>query len=318
MSSNADSGDVALFNSLNIESYCDMASSILFIYDAFVTFDQEVAYLWAAKRTGASFLFFANKWISVTSYVMTLVTYASFPSDKSCSMFGIAITAVQILQFVPWGVFSALRAYVLSRSKLLGSLVLALSMSPVGANLVYYGYQLSGENFPPFGCLVTDNTTAAVALRNHTVVIISRVPLIFSDILLIYITWTHLSIRGTLRDVRQSRRLSLSDILFRDGYVLFILNILHLIFSITAVASTSESEGSYITTFTAPITAILVSRFLLELQEANQTVIRVDADDPLHFSRNPYDDSTPSFISSLGAFIQPDFPEPRNDDDSTF
>ncbi len=33
-------------------------------------------------------------------------------------------------------VFSALRAFVLSRSKLLGVLVLALSLVPVGANLV--------------------------------------------------------------------------------------------------------------------------------------------------------------------------------------
>ncbi len=30
---------------------------------------------------------------------------------------------------------------------------------------VHYGYQYSGENFPPFGCLETDNTTAALDLR---------------------------------------------------------------------------------------------------------------------------------------------------------
>ncbi|RDX54079.1 hypothetical protein OH76DRAFT_1398374 [Lentinus brumalis] len=39
-----------------------------------------------------------------------------------------------------------------------------------------------------------------------------------------------------------------------------------------------------------------ISRFLLELQEANQMVVRLDPDDPLHSSRNPYD-STPSFVS---------------------
>ncbi|KAI0697845.1 hypothetical protein C8T65DRAFT_661528 [Cerioporus squamosus] len=74
----------------------------------------------------------------------------------------------------------------------------------------------------------------------------------------------------------------------------------------------NNNSWSYVTVFTPPITTILVSRFLLELQEANQTVIRVDPDDPLHFSRNPYDD-TPSFISSLGAFINPDVPAPRDD-----
>ncbi len=66
-------------------------------------------------------------------------------------------------------------------------------------------------------------------------------------------------------------------------------------------------------TLPGSITAILVSRFLLELQEANQTVVRLDRDDPLHTSRDPYD-STPSFISSLGAFINPDLPAPQDDD----
>ena len=64
------------------------------------------------------------------------------------------------------------------------------------------------------------------------------------------------------------------------------------------------------TFYTRSITAILVSRFLLELQEANQTVVKLDADDPLHFSHNPYDD-TPSFIRSLGAVIGPELQIPR-------
>ncbi len=56
--------------------------------------------------------------------------------------------------------------------------------------------------------------------------------------------------------------------------------------------------------FLCSITAVLISRFLLDLQEANQRVVRLDCDDPLHSSRSPYD--VPSFISSLGAFINPD------------
>ncbi len=61
------------------------------------------------------------------------------------------------------------------------------------------------------------------------------------------------------------------------------------------------------------ITAILISHFLLELQEVNHMVVKLDADDPLHSSRNPWD-STPSFISSLGGFINPSRSEQSNDD----
>ncbi len=47
--------------------------------------------------------------------------------------------------------------------------------------------------------------------------IISRVPLIAADIILIYITWKKLRGLVTLTDVRQSKRLTLADILFRGG-----------------------------------------------------------------------------------------------------
>ena len=56
-----------------------------------------------------------------------------------------------------------------------------------------------------------------------------------------------------------------------------------------------------------------MSHLLLDLQDANRTTVRVDCADPLHSWRDPYD-SAPSFISSLGAFIDPDAPAPRDED----
>ncbi|RDX49148.1 hypothetical protein OH76DRAFT_1483364 [Lentinus brumalis] len=328
---------VALFDSFYTIDYCAVASSVIFIYDALITFDREVAYLWTAKRVGgASLLFLANKWISMTVYVMLLVGFTSFPSDKrfvrslpklrlmiivdirSCSLFKITAQAMLTLQFIPGAAFSALRAYVLSTSKILGILVATLSLAPVCANLVSYGYQVSGVNSPPLGCVYEDNTTIALDLRfvsfnlitclvsdsvqgDRIVVIIARVPLIAADILLIYITWTMLRGRAALTHFQQSKRLTLSDVLFRGA----------------APVAIDNGYGSFVTAFTAPITAILTSRFLLALQEANQTVVRLDPDDPLHSSRNPWDSGTPSFISSLGGFVNPARPA-RSDDDDGF
>ncbi|TFK82695.1 hypothetical protein K466DRAFT_666335 [Polyporus arcularius HHB13444] len=300
MSSDADAAAAAataLFGSLYTESYCQLASSVFFIYDTFITLDREAACFWHAKRiSGASFWFFANKWIAMPYYAMLLVDFASFVSDKA--------EALEILQFVPGAAFSALRAYVLSRSKRLGLLVAAMSLAPAGVNLVQFDYQISGENFPPFGCLRLDNTTAALNFR-LAFVFISRVPLITADVLLIYITWYKLSNWDALQ---QSKRLKLSDVLFRGGTIyfciLFILNVLHLVLSATAIAGNGSSNNSLITQFTAPITAILISRFLIALQEANQMIFKLDSDDPLYSSRDPWD-STPSFISSIGGFIHP-------------
>ncbi len=59
---------------------------VLFFCDTFGdTFEREVAVFWTARRSGASFLFFANKWIFVLNQVAGLVDLASFPSDKVCS-----------------------------------------------------------------------------------------------------------------------------------------------------------------------------------------------------------------------------------------
>ncbi|TFK92634.1 hypothetical protein K466DRAFT_443729, partial [Polyporus arcularius HHB13444] len=55
---------------------------VFFIYDTFITLDRELASFWTMKQSGAALLFFANKWISMTIYVMDLVGFASFPSNK--------------------------------------------------------------------------------------------------------------------------------------------------------------------------------------------------------------------------------------------
>ncbi|RPD64489.1 hypothetical protein L227DRAFT_330350 [Lentinus tigrinus ALCF2SS1-6] len=48
----------------------------------------------------------------------------------------LATNAFSVLQSVPWAAFSALRAYVLSRSRLLGLLILVLASAPTAINTV--------------------------------------------------------------------------------------------------------------------------------------------------------------------------------------
>ncbi|TFK83871.1 hypothetical protein K466DRAFT_602486 [Polyporus arcularius HHB13444] len=312
---------VDLYNIVSTGNYCDVATSVLFIYDAIVTFNREVACFFSTGPTGASFLFFANKGVSLTFYVMQLIGFMAYPSNQRLVL--------------PLRIFAALRAFVLSKSKLLGLLVLTLSAAPAAANLVPFGYGLSGVILAEYGlgCLSTDNTTPDITLKydlrwlvvyavklaayqaTNTVTIISRAPLIAADILLICITWSKLSSRDTLKVIRQSKRLTLSDKILCNGTVYFIvlslLNILHLTLSLLS-ATINGTGSSFVTLFTAPITAILVSRFLLELQEANRMVVRLDPDDPLYSSRSPYESDTPSFISSLGGFINPDVPMPSD------
>ena len=57
-------------------------SVVLFIYDSLIVLDREVACFWRARRIGPSLLFFANKWISTAVYTMTLIEFATFPSNE--------------------------------------------------------------------------------------------------------------------------------------------------------------------------------------------------------------------------------------------
>ena len=50
-----------------------------------------------------------------------------------------------------------------------------------------------------------------------SVVLISRVPLVAADVLVLVTTWVRLGSRDTLRGPRLHKRLSLADILLREG-----------------------------------------------------------------------------------------------------
>ncbi|KAI0730710.1 hypothetical protein C8Q76DRAFT_336775 [Earliella scabrosa] len=59
-----------------------------------------------------------------------------------------------------------------------------------------------------------------------------------------------------------------------------------------------NGTGSYVSIFTGPGTAILVSRFLSHLQETGRRTLRVDLEHPLHISEgSAY--STPSFVRTV-------------------
>ncbi|RDX49179.1 hypothetical protein OH76DRAFT_560917 [Lentinus brumalis] len=64
------------------DAYCNLAAAVLFVYDALLTFDRDLACFGKTRWTAASLLFFANKGISLTSSVLSLIWLAPFSSDE--------------------------------------------------------------------------------------------------------------------------------------------------------------------------------------------------------------------------------------------
>ncbi|RPD68564.1 hypothetical protein L226DRAFT_517034 [Lentinus tigrinus ALCF2SS1-7] len=256
-------------HSVYVATFCLCAVTALVFYEYIYTIGQEVDLFWKRKFTGATALFLANRYLIMFGYILSISTVEKV-SDSVCV--GLVKTGVVIynLPYVPWAVFSALRAYVLTKRSLpLALFTFGLGMVPYGLNMAELGLGLTGVVDPIFGCSdIVPRLTPELAKR---VTIASRTPMIISDLILIGVTWRRL--RGPVNLIRPSTA-GLTAVLLRDGMVYFLviftLNALHLGFTLASISVGSSDFISNVTVFTFPLTGILVSRFLLDLQHANQ------------------------------------------------
>ncbi|KAI0794461.1 hypothetical protein C8Q74DRAFT_1445830 [Fomes fomentarius] len=280
----------------------DFAASAFLIYDIIVTLDSEVNNFWAGRLTGAKALFFANRYIALLSIVAMIATNGLL-SDKGCTSLERMVTVTQSLMFVPWAAFSAARAYVLGNNKPLSIFLFLCFLMPLGVNLAPLVLGITGEADPIFGCTLKLNITTDLSVK---FVLMARLPLILADAILVFITWWSPHTRDVRRSLRHSDSWSFSTILLQNGtiyfIVMFILNVAHLVFSMEAIFGSGNE--SFITTFTSPLTSVLVSRFLLQLQQAHKRTVRVPSDHALHLG----DESDPhtgmdGIIGSLGSVI---------------
>ncbi|KAJ8453855.1 hypothetical protein ONZ51_g13365 [Trametes cubensis] len=115
--------------------------------------------------------------------------------------------------------------------------------------------------------------------------------------------------RGLISHIESRRPLSLATVLLRDGVIYFvvlvILNVLHLTFTMLSFVIPFD-PSSQVTTFTEPVTAVLVSRFLLDLQSTNRKSLRLDPSDSMHFDTSF--GGTLSFarvVGSIGSPLEP-------------
>ncbi|KAI0738653.1 hypothetical protein C8Q80DRAFT_1124772 [Daedaleopsis nitida] len=243
MSSNQTSDNAAFiqdYERLLIENYCSFAAYAFLLYEHLITMEQEVRLFWRHKANGATMLFFSNRFLVFATF--TLSTFASISmSEESCTLLSKTFKAVNILMYLPWAVFSALRTFALSQNWPLATLVFLLSLVTLIVNYVgYFAYGTTGVNDPVGGCTLVNSISASLG----------------------HIT-TYKT--ATLGDALRTHS-SFGEVLLRDGLIYFIA---HLICTLLALGPTTEST-SYVTVFTEPITAVIVSRFLLNLQAAHR------------------------------------------------
>ncbi|RPD57300.1 hypothetical protein L227DRAFT_655695 [Lentinus tigrinus ALCF2SS1-6] len=268
---------IAFYDSIFVQNCCGFASLSLLVYEYAITFGREVDFFWRRKFTGASLLFFLNRYFPLVVNAVSFVGLAPL-SDKGCSTIVHASPFLDILQYIPWAAFSALRVFALSgRHWPLAILVFLLAAMPFMINCYTYTF-LKSLNDPVFGCEATRYISPSLT---KAFTIVSRTCLMASDVLVIITTWAATRNTVNLHGPNRGIGHTFAGTLLRDGTVYFVvllvLNALHLTFTMLPIVDASLAPVSYITLFTEPITAVLVSRFMLNLQAVNRRAINGDS-----------------------------------------
>ncbi|TBU21443.1 hypothetical protein BD311DRAFT_782917 [Dichomitus squalens] len=306
----------AYYASMLPAMYCRVAIASLVLYDWMITLPREVQLFWTGKSSILSVcLFISNRYLTVIWWILDMIKTAPL-FDKlnviaitsgSCHRMALASLIVYSFVLIPTALFSSLRAYALSRQWKLALAIFVLAIVPVATHVVYpsfltmFPYGPFGSVDPKLGCLCTGTLPSAL---DH-----GRVSAILVDAVLVAITGELLPVSAqSVRDLLKLwNSTGLMGVMLRDGPVLLLLNTLHLTFTELSIVTASGST-SVISLFTTAISSILVSHFLLDLQEAYQRkVVCLASNDPLRSSNgvNLSSIACKPVLGSLGATIDP-------------
>ncbi|TBU44504.1 hypothetical protein BD309DRAFT_862203, partial [Dichomitus squalens] len=278
------------------------------VYDWLGAFPREVRSYWTRRPgTLSTCLYFSIRYIPITAQLYS--TYHQFRAlsyEVCCSCISMTFMALTTGPFPP-RVFSAARAYALSRHRILAFVIFSLLFVSFATNLTRVAYNVSGVVLPMLGCLVTDNFPVRL------VTIVNRSSTILADTFLIAMTWSYFPGRSELNSRGVLNGRNLINIMLRDGasYIalLLMLNILQLVSTELSVHISCPSIPPCHPALS--ISSVLMAHFLLDLQEAYQRKVVCSSSDgasdafqslsirSLSFARDPFSPDALTELASL-------------------
>ncbi|KAI0765604.1 hypothetical protein BD413DRAFT_615519 [Trametes elegans] len=322
-----------IYSGTFITSAFELSVPAFLLYEYLITLDVEIRLFWKRRFTTASGLFFYIRYGTLITYnILGCVSFASLSDNRyahhafavvpmtdpgrfSCNILTKAQAAISILQYIPWAMFSALRVLALARMNwALAAIVFVFGCTPSIANYVIYGIGISGQNILTTGCQASTSLWVLKVIPElDLVVIAARVGVIISDLIVVLVTLSSTWRKGIRGRLGESMWSSLSNVIFYDGLIYFgvmlCFNILDLVLTIISIV-TPWHPASYITIISDPLTAVLVCRFLLDLQAANQASMEIgSARSHAHDASRPGAVETLRFarvIGSVAATLDPD------------
>ncbi|KAJ3554284.1 hypothetical protein NM688_g3188 [Phlebia brevispora] len=258
-----------------INNYAIYGLSILVAYDHLLTLSQEIELFWSRRFTATSLLFFLNRYLLLSYTVMQFV----FPSSATMpdlAVFLLCHRSHSILH--TRAIFWAAR--ICSLTVLEESGLHRDRLRPATSGGKHFLFQ-HDRGLPYLGSILwihmyagdvyidqcKSHTLAAQFIRRSRsltsieVLLLSRVPMIASDVLVVVTLWTVL-FRTSLR------KWCLASIVLRDGSLYFLallaMNIAQLVFNYVPALVPEMSPTAQALSYLSPI---LVSRLLLNMRQ---------------------------------------------------
>ncbi|KAH9848931.1 hypothetical protein C2E23DRAFT_738448, partial [Lenzites betulinus] len=128
----------------------------LMLYEISITFDREVELFWGMPFTRTTLIFLLNRYISLMKYPVALASLGVTAQKVSlyCNVVNMMGGVVELIPYLLWAIFSAMRVYALSeRNAFLGIIVLLLLCVPIGTNV--YSLSISTAEYlgGSLGCI---------------------------------------------------------------------------------------------------------------------------------------------------------------------
>ncbi|EMD38314.1 hypothetical protein CERSUDRAFT_64576 [Gelatoporia subvermispora B] len=234
----------------------------MILFDHALSLGQEVRVMRGRNISSVTLLFHVNRWLTfiyALTGILFLVNWNVLPVSSTIS----ALSDVcDILLYVVWAIFSAIRVYALSRGQwLLALCVFALSFVPAATN-VYNRVttEIVVVTVPFVGLTCTDVSKLSEDANIHFI-IATRVCVMVSDIVVLLVTWMQTWTTRRAAD-RANIDSPIATMLLRDGDALLALNVLQIVGFITNVFVYA------VQVFITPLSAIIISHFLMNLRDA--------------------------------------------------
>jgi len=244
-----------------ISSCCELAICACVLYEHLITLRKEVDLVWGHKLTGPNAIFYVNRYALLLWAAVNIVSLFPWDTPSRCEAVLLLKFVAQVLLLSLWAVFSGLRVFAVSgRHWPLALLTVALGLVPVALNI----HSLTKTSYASVVALpvlghVCENISY---ITSDWGILLSIASTIASDVLVLIATWYNTY--HIKRDARHANvNATVVTLLLRDGTIYFLFL---LVLNVIAILLDTQTAYVYILYFTAPISSILISRFLLNLR----------------------------------------------------